>query len=480
MPPAFPKNRLFLCFSVVCWLVTAAAVAQSRLLTWPDHPGGRLYRIDVQRWVLEAETLPEVWQTLGPVNRVGVDAGDFPGDVKVVALPDKGTARYLLVDCTQQVYRFDFATRTLTRLDRTFYRGYNCDATRFVRRDTLYCFGGYGFWRTHNAMTYYKAGSREWESLNPRTNAPPSLHRGFNGYLPAQDRYLSTLNAYVNDSENRGIHHYDFNVYAYSFGEHRWHTLGRITAGLRERLNFDLYHQSQAFWTGRYFILQHYARPRQVLYLVDPVRNEVRRWEDREKLLTNFAIENRPNFAWNDTLVIARLPEGARDPGFQRLRLPVAKLWREAQPLGAFYEPIGPPEPSPRSWWLGGVALAALLGTGGWALWRARRRKLAPPEPKPAADAGILENLTDLERAVFVALLEARDAGGLTGERLHEILGVADKMPENQRRIRHQTLKSLNTKLKFLLGVDEAVQRIPTSIDRRMYIYQLKPEVTGR
>lgn len=477
------KARLRFWLSGFCWLLAASASAQAPVLTWPDAPNGRLHRIDVQRRVLEAETTPETWQPLGPVRLEGVDERDFPTSPRAVALPGKGSSRYLLVDCTQQVYRFDFATRTLTRLDRTFFRGYNCFATRFVRRDTLYCFGGYGFWRTHNALTYYKADSREWESLNPRTDAPPALYRGFNGYLPAQDRYLSALNVYVNDSENRGAHRFDFNVYAYAFGTHRWETLGQIAPGFRELLTFDLFREAQAYCTGRYFVLQHYSQPRQTLYVVDPARNEVRRWEDREKLLTNFAIENRPNFAYNDTLVIARLPEGARDPAFQRLCLPVAKLWREGQPIGAFYETAKPVAADATTWWWGGAAVLVLAGAVGWVVWQRRARKPAvPAETPPGATPKppFLGSLAEPERAVFTALLHAHDAGGLSGERLHEILGVADKMPDNQRRIRHEVLRGLNTKLHLLVGVHEAVERVPTSVDRRMFRYRLKPEVVRR
>lgn len=482
MPSAFPKTRLFFCISAVCWLAAASAAAQPTLLTWPDHPGGRLHRIDVQRRMLEAETAPEAWQPLGPVYLVDVDERDFPNGARAVGLPGKGTSRYLLVDCTQQVYRFDFATRTLTRLDRTYHRGYNCAATRFVRRDTLYCFGGYGFWHTNNVQSYYKADGREWESLNPQNDAPPSLYFGFNGYLAGQDRFLSALNYGVNDSEKRGAFQYDFNVYAYSFAARRWETLGTMAAALRNRLNFELDRETTTYWTGRYFVLMHYDSPRHVLFLVDPVRNEARFWEDRHKFLTNEAIWNRPNFAWGDSLVFYRLNESLRTKPVERATLSLAAVWREAQPLGAFYEPVGQPGPSPRSWWLGGVVLVALLGTGGWALWRARRRKpaLVAPELVAAPDAGFPESLTGPERTVFGALLEAHAEGGLTGERLHEILGVADKMPENQRRIRFEVLRGLNTKLKLLLGVDEAVQRIPTSLDRRMFLYRLKPEVAER
>lgn len=366
MPPAFPKTRLFFCLSAICWLATASATAQSTQLTWPDHPGGQPYRIDVQRRVLEAETGPETWQTLGPVQLVDVDERDFPNGARAVGLPGKGTARYLLVDCTQQVYRFDFATRTLTRLDRTYHRGYNCAAKRFVRRDTLYCFGGYGFWHSNNVQSYYKADGREWESLNPLNDAPPSLFIRFNGYLAGQDRFLSALNFRVNDSENQGAVQYDFNVYAYSFAARRWETLGAVAAALRNRLNFELHREAVTYWTGRYFVLMHYDPPRHVLFLVDPVRNEARFWEDPHKFLTNEAIWNRPNFAWGDSLVFYRLNESLRTKPVERATLSMAAVWREAQPLGAFYEPTGQAGPS-ASWWLGGAALVALLGTGaGW------------------------------------------------------------------------------------------------------------------
>ncbi len=87
----------------------------------------------------------------------------------------RGSAWYLLINCTQQVYRFDFATRTLTRLDRTFYRGYNGPGFPFLRRDSLHSFGGYGFWHTQGILSHYLPEKGEWEALSPTTNGPPSL-----------------------------------------------------------------------------------------------------------------------------------------------------------------------------------------------------------------------------------------------------------------------------------------------------------------
>jgi len=85
-------------------------------------------------------------------------------DNSVLQLPRKG--HHFVIDgkliaafggCGS-VFSIDTVTRSIQRLDLTIHTGYNFDAYQFERRDTIYSFGGYGFWTENNLLTYFSKG----------------------------------------------------------------------------------------------------------------------------------------------------------------------------------------------------------------------------------------------------------------------------------------------------------------------------------
>ena len=475
--------RVTCCLSAIFILFCTSRLALATTLIWPDYPDGRLYRIDVQRKTLEAETQPNVWAMLGAVQMTDVSADAFPPVTRVTCLnTNNNRFRYLLVDCTQQVYRFDNQTRTLERLDKTFFRGYNCYSAKFLRQDTLYSFGGYGFWHTNNIQSYYKASNQEWESMNPSTNAPRAIYRGFNGYLPENNTFLSALSFYQNDSENKGAFTWNDSVSIYSFGQKTWKRVGLLTSTVKQRLQGDLVQKASWFQVGRYFILKYYESPQAIFLIVDPIRNETRIWKDTHKLLANLADsyedDIQRSYVWNGAIYFRRNVTGATGNTIQSIRLSVDDLWKKSKTIGPFYEPTGT-----RNTFLYGLLVVALF-VGGVIIFRLRKpTKLIAPaitHHSLPLDTPYPNSLSNLERDVFSVLLKTSDTNGLTTDQLNDILLIGDKSLDNQRKIRADVIKGLNLKLKLQWGIEEAVERVQTTLDRRMFTYAFKSDVKDR
>ena len=71
---------------------------------------------------------------------------------------------YILIGGTGQVYKaIDTSNNKIafTRIDSTTLIGYNYHAINFVYKDTLFSYGGYGFWRTNGQLRYLYNGI-EW------------------------------------------------------------------------------------------------------------------------------------------------------------------------------------------------------------------------------------------------------------------------------------------------------------------------------
>ena len=69
-----------------------------------------------------------------------------------------GTGQVLTVTSTENGLE-------LVREDSTHLHGYNNDSFNFIFRDTLYSFGGYGFWKFNGHLRFYIPNNHEWEIL---------------------------------------------------------------------------------------------------------------------------------------------------------------------------------------------------------------------------------------------------------------------------------------------------------------------------
>ena len=99
-----------------------------------------------------------------------------------------GKSLFILIDGTGQVYKAVEETNdqiAFTRLDSSYYSGYNFGAIDFSYRDTLFSLGGYGFWRTNGQLRYFKDGF-EWNIA--RINKEYQLREFIKSYLPENSK----------------------------------------------------------------------------------------------------------------------------------------------------------------------------------------------------------------------------------------------------------------------------------------------------
>lgn len=465
-------------------LLLSFSGAYAAKLIWPDLPDGRLYQIDTQQQTLSYEGQNGVWQLVGKIQLVDVVESDIPPIVRVKAIEiDNKQSRYLLLDCTQQVYHFSFVSRKLERLDHSYYRGYNCYAAKFLRRDTLYSFGGYGFWHTNGLQTFFKKATREWEGLSPVAPGPASICFGFNGYLSDQDQFLAAFSLQQHDTQRPDPVNWDQGVYLYSFRPNTWEKVGQISEAIRNHIKPDLINRLSWFQAGNYFILKHFERPYATLLIVDAVRNEARLWSDSPRLLTGVEDNSEANiyrsYVWRDTLYFHVMASNKSAKPIVVSKMPVNEIWLKAKPIGRFYDA------ETNRYSKGAlVAFSALLVIGllGRVVWRRQRStSLKADDQIPEVTKSSFDWLpfTQQEKNVLTDLAETED-DSFTNEKLHSLLNIDDKTPDNQRKIRADFLKSLNSKLKVMFHIDDAVQRIPTSLDRRMYYYKLHTDITEK
>lgn len=415
------------------------------------------------------ETSPNVWVNLGKVSSININENDFPPEVRVHSFEvssDK-QARIFLIDCTNQVYRFNFKSRVLERIDKTYYRGYNCLATKFMRKDTLFSFGGYGFWQTINIQSFFRKSSNEWESYSPLNDAPKAINDGFNGYVAQKDIFFSAFNTFHRDSENQGKPQYDYGVYSFSFKSKTWQKQGEINPSNFKELGLDKT-KPYTLWTGKYFLTKYYDTPQSKFHIADPISNKLYLWTDNNKLIDGKIGDSEHEifrfYCWHDTLYCYNHFD-TKTSEVRKIRLSINQIKKEAVLIGDFYE-------TGMNWKI--IAMLSMGGIlliiGGIYLLKNRKK-----------DVNYSENVAvspfnSQERIVIKALIEQYENGGLENQEIHELLGITHKTSENQRKIKNEFIKSLNAKLMVVYGINESIIRTPTDLDKRFYRHELKKE----
>jgi uncharacterized membrane protein len=459
--------KYFLCLLFFALLLPNSSRAVN--LIWADYPDGRLYKIDLSSQSQFMETSPNLWVNLGKVTTININENDFPPDVRVHSFEvnsDK-EARIFLIDCTNQVYHFNFKSRVLERIDKTYYRGYNCFSTKFMRKDTLFNFGGYGFWQTINIQSFFRKSSNEWESYSPLNDAPKAINDGFNGYAAQNDIFFSAFNTFHRDSENQGKPQYDYGVYSFSFKSKTWQKEGEINPTNFEELGFDKT-KPYTLWTGKYFLTKYYDVPQAKFHLADPINNKLYLWTDNNKLIDSKMGDPDHEifrfYCWHDTLYCYNHFD-TKNSEVRKIRLPLNQIKKEAVLIGNFYE-------TGMNW-----KMIAMLSMGGILLiiggiYVLKNRK---------KEANSTENVTvspfnSQERIVIKALIEQYENGGLENQEIHELLGITHKTSENQRKIKNEFIKSLNAKLMVVYGINESIIRTPTDLDKRFFKHELNKE----
>jgi N-acetylneuraminic acid mutarotase len=74
---------------------------------------------------------------------------------------------FLEIDGTGRIYRLNKKNPNYewTRIDSTYFTGYNFGAINFCLDTTFYSFGGNGFWITNGILRFFNPISKEWNHI---------------------------------------------------------------------------------------------------------------------------------------------------------------------------------------------------------------------------------------------------------------------------------------------------------------------------
>ncbi len=138
----------------------------------------------------------------------------------------------------------------IERIDRSFRHKNQLASAVFTYNDTIYKFGGYGFFGARNFITYFSENSKEWEVVieDPKSKHPPGLF-DMKHFILNDKLFVfggSTINL---NNRNSSISNKE--IWTFSFEKKIWEQIGRINFENLHYSIFDFINNDKFYFTYR-------------------------------------------------------------------------------------------------------------------------------------------------------------------------------------------------------------------------------------
>jgi hypothetical protein len=185
------------------------------------------------------------------------------------------------------VYRVE--TDTTIRIDRSFQHRKQSKASQFVYRDTLFRYGGFGFWRANNFFTYFDKITQDWEYYPIEGyQFPPEAYGG--PCFVLGDTFYSFGGIEV-DKFTGHEGHKNNDIWTFDFTNRKWMNLGKTAVNLSP---YKVVKKDSLFYL--------FGHPEETNHnlLVDLRNNQARFY--RQSLISTNINKNEPAFFRGDSL----------------------------------------------------------------------------------------------------------------------------------------------------------------------------------
>ncbi len=151
---------------------------------------------------------------------------DLIKDKKNIWIQPLGTGKLFTINKKDGQYK-------LTRIDSTIHSGASFYSYNFMLRDTLFQYGGEGFWNFRGTITYFSKETHQWE-LYPSNRVVKSYFDSKSGIVAHINLQSNNPKLYISNSIDFENFPSSINmdatdsIYMYDFNSRNWTTLGKI------------------------------------------------------------------------------------------------------------------------------------------------------------------------------------------------------------------------------------------------------------
>jgi hypothetical protein len=387
----------------------------------------------------------------------------------------------LFLECTNQLFKLNLTSKTIKRLDQTYFRGDNCGAFTFFRKGKYYQVGGYGFWETNNHISYFDSQIKEWEGVAVSGDVPTGVYRGYTAYLPEKDK-LITLSNFSNDiSHTFGTLDLINDIFEFSFATRTWKNLGQIThpylKDVLSKLPVDS--RIRVLYTGKYFVVFPLGSKGHVtITFIDPRDLSIYEYEDINMEFSRFPFFSmtveKPNIFFHNEWVLGTKYSNDIHLVNESKLVNFHDIAKKAKFLGYLTD---------KPWYQKNWFYAAILLSIFFVLYRIARKlfgqriQTKQPDIIPPNTTQGASHFDKLQVDLLINFYHQSTPEGLNVDQVNEILGINQLGADTQRFRRSQVIKDLNSKLALLTGEKNAILRVSSQLDKRQKRYQLHDNV---
>ena len=370
----------------------------------------------------------------------------------------------------------------LERIDSTYFNGANFNAINFFMNDTLFQFGGDGYWHIRGYLTYFSYKTHEWELYN--ANRLVIAFEDVNNNLVyninqnKRNLYLSNSFSQVDFPASLNVESID-SVYQYNTQSHIWTTLGKTNPLLKEIIETKgaLHYQM-----NEYSIIQNKLE----LIWANFENNTFGKFKERANsefkenwlsIYLNNTKYNSLQFFLGNTFYLIKINEENKLTYSSFIISKESFNLSNQQPIyiptNKFVQLI--------SHHIIDITLYIILGSISITIvifWLKRRstKKELNKEVSHILNNHFFESLTVIEKELIEALYEYQLKGGFVSTKLiNKIIGVQNKDVMTQNKNRSDYFLKINQKFKFATHKElSLIIKTRDGLDKRQFNYGLQ------
>ena len=358
---------------------------------------------------------------------------------------------------------------SLERLDSTILQGYNNDAFNFIFRDTIYSFGGYGFWKFNGQLRFYISSMHEWEIL-PLTQEQIFAKSRSNPWLDPENGTLiyasPTPAPYLANALRPTAPYYDTSsVWKVHIPTQQVSHLGKITRKTVEILNND----QSIVGTQLGLLFYSTGTKHKQLNILDYENNSVNLLSrEKSDLILRFFDRFWASNDIGNVLTAFRMYDsvGFYFPPDNRLVIGLSERDITATGDKIYLSDVASKKDPDDSLTLT-IALALISVFSLLINLRFYRQ---------ARNGAQRESFEHSESALIIHILNAPEVM-VSIESINEFLGISDRSVDTQKKYRSEMVRNINRKFKSYTGKsDNLIIQLKSSYDKRLLNYSILPE----
>ena len=411
----------------------------------------------------------------------GLDTKNF----KHIALIKKGKNTWIQPSGTGKLFKIEKnkSSYALIRIDSTVHSGVNYQAFTFQLNDTIFQYGGSGFWHMRGIMTYFSPQTHEWE-LYP-SNAIVNGYDDFDNIIKykvdtrTNKLYATKSLAYSNMPRDFSLNNID-SCFEFDFHKNTWTNLGATNPALIKTLESATYYN---YNVNEILVFQNYLD----YYWIDFSKNEYGKVKSNSNermkqawLSLYNTKETYDGFQFNlgnTAYLVKILSDNKLSYSTYTIntedidRSTIQYIYKVENPLAHFIFNKALPFFTPS------VSITILIAFGIFFIVYRQRKKRVPKEVNARLNYNFYHSLTIIEKELIQVLyLNHQKGESISTKVINKIIGVQNKDVLTQNKSRSDHFLKINQKYKL-----STQQQLPLiiktrdSVDKRQYNYGLEP-----